>query len=330
MKIVFVALLLALSSLVSAQNTPDQPLTEIKQVNVNDGTVVTTGQSAAKPAAAPVAKTPNSVAVTDLSIKREAREFFYDEKFDIKSNLQTSNTAAPDADGRTVQVPNFSAQTEGSYSKQFGTKHVVSYSEVRGLNADIKATLLRAGYKVVQPAPNVAREKEDDSFFSLKKRILNGDFYDAEFVLHGTVVSVDSRSMKEPIQGTTDYAYKLENSIIVEFVLVNTETMQVVAAFNASGIGQDLYLGKAYANYVPNTHRVAKDLLSSFSQDAQKKLLDQLPPIQKEGGMLSNMFSGHKEDAATGDPATLKVYKPSKAGDKPAAEVKDPVTIFKK
>lgn len=330
MKIVFVAFLLTLSSLVSAQSQGDKPLTEIKQVNVNDGSVVSTSPAPVKPAAAPTPKTPNSVAVTDLSIKREVREFFYDEKFDVKSNLQTSNAAVPTEDGRTVQVPNFSAQTEGSYSKQFGTKRVVSYTEVRGMNADIKATLLRAGYKVVQPAPNVARENEDDSFFSLKKRILNGDFYDAEFVLHGTVVSVDSRSMKDHIQGTTDYAYKLENSIIVEFTLVNTETMQVVASFNAMGIGQDMYLGKSYVEYVPNRHRVTKDLLSSFSQDAQKKLLDQLPPVKQEGGILSNMFSGTKDDGAAGDPSTLRVYSPSKAGDKSAPEVKDPVTIYKK
>lgn len=329
MKIVFIALLVTLSSLVSAQSQSDKPLTEIKQVNVNDGSVVSPSAAPAKPAVA-VTKTPNSVAVTDLSIKQEVREFFYDEKFDTKSNLQTSNTAAPAADGRPVPVPNISAQTEGSYSKQYGTKRIVSYSELRGLNADIKAALIRAGYKVVQSAPNVARDNEDDNFFNLKKRILNGDFHDAEFVLHGTVVSVDSRSMKDPVQGTTDYAYKLENSIIVEFTLVNTETMQVVAAFNAMGIGQDLYLGKANANYVPNVHRVTKDLLSSFSQDSQKKLLDQLPPLNKDEGILGKVFSGSKDDPATGDPATLKVYTPSKANGKPAAEVKDPVTIYKK
>ena len=330
MKIAFVALLVSFSALTFAQSTSEKPLTEIKQVNVNDGTLVSTGQPASKPPAAPVAKTPNSVAVTDLSIKQEVRDFFYDEKFDFKSNLQTSNTTANTADGRTIPVPNVSAQYDGSYSKQFGTKRVISYSEIRGLNADIKATLLRAGYKVVQPAPNVARENEDDNFFSLKKRILNGDFYDAEFVLHGTVVSVDSRNMKEPIQGTSDYAYKLENSIIAEFTLVNTDTMQVVASFNAMGIGQDLYLGKVDANYVPNTHRIAKDLLSTFAQDAQKKLLDQLPPVQKEGGILSNLLPGKKEDAALGDPSTLKVYTPNKKGDKPAVETKDPVIIFKK
>jgi hypothetical protein len=325
MKIIFVALLVAFSSVVSAQKLEERPLGDIQPAVVNDVRVV----QAAKPASAPVPKTPNSVAVTDLSFKKEVQEFFYDEKFNYKSNLQTSNASVSVGDDKSAQFPSINANAEASYSKQFGTKRVVSYSEVRGLNADIKRSLISAGYKVIQPAPNVAaKENEDDSFFSLKKRILNGDFHDAEFVLHGTVVSVDSRATTDHIQGTSDFSYKLENAIIAEFTLVNTETMQVAASFTAMGSGQDMYLGKANVNYVPNMNRINKDLLSSFSQDAQKKLLDQLPPVKKEG-FFSNIFSS-KDEGAVGDPSTLKVYAPSKSGEKVAPEVKDPVTIYKK
>lgn len=325
MKIIFVALLVAFSSVVSAQKLEEKPLGDIQSAAGNDVRVV----QVAKPASAAVPKTLNSIAVTDLSLKKEVQDFFYDEKFNYKSNLQTSNASVSVGDDKSAQFPNVNANAEASYSKQFGTKRVVSYSEVRGLNADIKRALIVAGYKVIQSAPNVAaKENEDDSFFSLKKRILNGDFHDAEFVLHGTVVSVDSRATTDHIQGTSDFSYKLENAIIAEFTLVNTETMQVAASFTAMGNGQDMYLGKANAQYVPNMNRITKDLLSSFSQDAQKKLLDQLPPVKKEG-FLSNIFSS-KDEGAVGDTATLKVYSPSKSGDKVAPEVKDPVTIYKK
>ena len=325
MKIIFVALLVAFSSVVSAQKLEEKPLGDIQSAAGNDVRVV----QVAKPASAAVPKTLNSIAVTDLSLKKEVQDFFYDEKFNYKSNLQTSNASVSVGDDKSAQFPNVNANAEASYSKQFGTKRVVSYSEVRGLNADIKRALIVAGYKVIQSAPNVAaKENEDDSFFSLKKRILNGDFHDAEFVLHGTVVSVDSRATTDHIQGTSDFSYKLENAIIAEFTLVNTETMQVAASFTAMGNGQDMYLGKANAQYVPNMNRITKDLLSSFSQDAQKKLLDQLPPVKKEG-FLSNIFSS-KDEGAVGDPSTLKVYSPSKSGDKVAPEVKDPVTIYKK
>lgn len=326
MKIIFAALLITFASLASAQKLEEKPLGDVKPVAVNGAE---TPAPAEKPATAPIAKTPNSVAVTDLSIKREVEEFFYDEKSSTKPNLQSPYASTPAVDAPMAQLPSGQAPSEATYSKQFGTKRVVSYGEVRGLNADLKAALIRAGYKVVHVAPNVAKENEDDNFFNLKKRIANGDFHDAAYVLHGTVVSVDTRSLKEPIQGTTDYAYKFENSIVVEFVLINTESLQVSAAFNAMGAGQDLYLGKANAKYVPNTNRVTKELLSSFSQDAQKKLLDQLPPIKKEG-ILSNLFSSKEDPAAIGDPATLKVYTPSKSSDKANAEKKDPVTIYKK
>mgnify|MGYP000001618464 CR=1 FL=1 len=326
MKIIFVALLVSFSSFVSAQKLEEKPLGDIQPAAGSDVRVVSNNKSASTP----VPKTPNSVAVTDLSLKKDVQEFFYDEKFNYKSNLQTSNASMPVGEDKSAQFPNVNANAEASYSKQFGTKRVVSYSEVRGLNADIKRALITAGYKVIQPAPNVAaKENEDDSFFGLKKRILNGDFHDAEFVLHGTVVSVDSRATTDHIQGTSDFSYKLENAIIAEFTLINTETMQVVASFTAMGSGQDMYLGKANAQYVPNMNRINKDLLSSFSQDAQKKLLDQLPPVKKEGGFLSNIFSS-KDEGAVGDPATLKLYTPFKSGDKVAPEVKDPVTIYKK
>ncbi len=219
MKIIFVAFLVAFSSVVSAQKLEEKPLGDIQPAVANDARVV----SNAKLASTPVPKTPNSVAVTDLSLKKDVQEFFYDEKFNYKSNLQTSSASVPVGDDKSAQFPNINANAEASYSKQFGTKRVVSYSEVRGLNADIKRALISAGYKVIQPAPNVAaKEGEDDNFFSLKKRILNGDFHDAEFVLHGTVVSVDSRATADHIQGTSDFSYKLENSIIAEFTLVNT------------------------------------------------------------------------------------------------------------
>jgi len=326
MKIIFVALLVASSSLVSAQKLEEKPLGDLQPATGTDVRVA----PIAKSSSAAVPKTPNSVAVTDLSMKKEVQEFFYDEKFNYKSNFQASNASVQTADDKSAQFPNINANTEANYSKQFGTKRVVSYSEVRGLNADIKRALISAGYKVIQPAPNVAaKENEDDSFFSLKKRILNGDFYDAEFVLHGTLVSADSRSTTDHIQGTSDFSYRLENSIIAEFTLVNTETMQVVASFTAMGSGQEMYLGKQNVKYVPNMNRITKDLLSSFSQDAQKKLLDQLPPVKKEGGFLSNVFSS-KDEGAVGDPSTLRVYTPSKSGEKVAPEVKDPVTIYKK
>ena len=280
-----------------------------------------------------VPKIPNSVAVTDLSIKNEVKEFFYDEKFNSKASIQSNPSTPVVSDGSSnagsTQNQTINGQAETSYSKQFGTRRVISYSEVRGLNADIKSTLIKAGYKVVQAAPNVAKENENDNFFNVSERINRGDFRDAQFVLHGTITNVEVRNTRDFIQGTSDYSYRLEHSLIVEFSLINTETLQLVASFNAMGSGQDMYLGKSNTTFVPKVDRITRELLSSFSQDAQKKLMDQLPPVNKETSIL-NVFSS-KQETGVGDPSTLKVYAPGKSGG--ASQItpdKDPVIIYRK
>ena len=280
-----------------------------------------------------VPKIPNSVAVTDLSIKKEVKEFFYDEKFNSKASIQTSPSIPVVIDGSTnstsAPTQSINGQSEASYSKQFGTRRVISYSEVRGLNADIKSTLIKAGYKVVQAAPNVAKENENDNYFNVTERINRGDFRDAQFVLNGTITNVEVRNTRDFIQGTSDYSYRLEHSLIVEFTLINTETLQVVASFNAMGTGQDMYLGKSNAVFVPKVDRVTRELLSSFSQDSQKKLIDQLPPINKETSIF-NVFSS-KTEVGVGDPSTLKVYAPGKSGGgSQITPEKDPVVIYRK
>jgi hypothetical protein len=280
-----------------------------------------------------VPKIPNSVAVTDLSIKKEVKEFFYDEKFNSKASIQTnpSTPLVTDESTNSTSAPtqSINGQSEASYSKQFGTRRVISYSEVRGLNADIKSTLIKAGYKIVQAAPNVAKENENDNYFNVSERINRGDFRDAQFVLNGTITNVEVRNTRDFIQGTSDYSYRLEHSLIVEFTLINTETLQVVASFNAMGTGQDMYLGKSNAVFVPKVDRITRELLSSFSQDSQKKLIDQLPPINKETSIF-NVFSS-KPETGVGDPSTLKVYTPGKSGGgSQITQEKDPVIIYRK
>jgi hypothetical protein len=280
-----------------------------------------------------VPKIPNSVAVTDLSIKKEVKEFFYDEKFNAKASIQSTPSGPLVIDGSSnsnaSQNQTINGQSEASYSKQFGTRRVISYTEVRGLNADIKSTLIKAGYKVVLAAPNVAKENENDNYFNVSEKINRGDFKDAQFVLNGTITNVEVRNTRDFIQGTSDYSYRLEHSLIVEFTLVNTETLQVVASFNAMGTGQDMYLGKSNAIFVPKVDRITRELLSSFSQDSQKKLMDQLPPINKETSLL-NIFSS-KPEVGVGDPSTLKVYAPGKSGgSSQIAPEKDPVIIYRK
>ena len=224
------------------------------------------------------------------------------------------------------------ANSDFNYSKNFGTKRTISFGEIRGINADIKAAILKAGYKVVQSAPNVAKEKQGDEFFDLRERINRGDFGDAQYVLHGTIVNVDIRSTNDQIPGTSDFAYRLEYSILADFTLVNTETLEVSVAFNAMGSGQDIYLGKYNAKYVPKMNKITKELLVSFGQEAEKKLYEQLPNLNKKETGLAGIFSSKQQETiGVGDPSTLKVYKPGKNNDSGKEISTDiPLTVYKK
>ena len=233
---------------------------------------------------------------------------------------------------RNAKNTTVSANSEFNYSKSFGTKRTISYSEIRGINADIKAAIIKAGYKVVQAAPNIAKDQQGDDFFDIRGRINRGDFGDAQYVLHGTIVNVDVRQTSDQIAGTSDYSYRLEYSLLAEFSLVNTETLEVIAAFNASGSGQDMYLGKYNANFVPRMNKITRDLLVSFGQDAQKSLYDQLPPLNKNTGG-TGFFGGSNQQQipGVGDPSTLKVYRPGKnndSGKEPNTDI--PLTIYRK
>ena len=289
-------------------------------------------------------KIPNSIAVTDFSVKREYKDFFYDEKANAKSALNENSSLGPigsgqpSADGSPQKPLIYSgntpatANTEFNYSKSFGTRRAISYSEIRGINADIKAAIIKAGYKVVQAAPNIAKDQQGDDFFDIRGRINRGDFGDAQYVLHGTIVNVDVRQTYDQIPGTSDYSYRLEYSLLAEFSLVNTETLEIIASFNASGSGQDMYLGKYNANFVPRINKITKELLVSFGQAAQKSLYDQLLPLNKISGG-SGFFGGSNQSQApgVGDPSTLKVYRPSKnnnTGKEPNSDI--PLTIYRK
>ena len=296
----------------------------------------------------PRPKIPNSIAVTDFSVKNEYQEFFYDEKASSKNSFNGNSNVGPTGglvgspvDGSTPQVQNtvtysgtstVTANSDFNYSKNFGTKRTISFGEIRGINADIKAAILKAGYKVVQSAPNVAKEKQGDEFFDLRERINRGDFGDAQYVLHGTIVNVDIRSTNDQIPGTSDFAYRLEYSILADFTLVNTETLEVSVAFNAMGSGQDIYLGKYNAKYVPKMNKITKELLVSFGQEAEKKLYEQLPNLNKKETGLAGIFSSKQQETiGVGDPSTLKVYKPGKNNDSGKEISTDiPLTVYKK
>ena len=330
-------------------------------------TVIPLESAASLPAVQARTVTPNSVAVLELGVRKEHRDFFYDEKLDRKSTFKGSNqvgvegrppatnsgadsdfgtssnsqmlrqanitnTASRDGSIRIASSTTVDSQTDLAYSKQFGFKKSVSYTELRGLMVDIRGALSSAGYAVRFVNPSNARQMEQGPVLTFQERLLTGEFGDAEFVLIPNIVDVGRRLTKEPIQGSKDYSNRLELNLIAEFSMVDTKDMKVVAAFNAYGNGADMYIGRDSATFVPDSARISKDLITSFGEDAKRKLLAQMPKPQEK------TFFGSKQTPANsfeGDPKTLKVYRSSETSEKSNSDgskestKKDTIQIFK-
>jgi hypothetical protein len=311
-------------------------------------TVIPLESAASLPAVQARTVTPNSVAVLELGVRREHRDFFYDEKLDRKTTFKGSNqvgvdgrppaansgtdsdsgmpsnsqmlrqanvtnTASRDGSIRIASSATVDSQSDLSYSKQFGFKKSVSYTELRGLMVDLRGALSSAGYAVRFVNSTNTKQMEQGPVLTFQERLLTGEFGDAEFVLIPNIVDVGRRLTKEPIQGSKDYSNRLELSLVAEFSMVDTKDMKVVAAFNAYGNGTDMYIGRESATFVPDTARISRDLISSFGEDTKRKLLAQLPKSQEK------TFFGTKETPANsfeGDPKTLKVYRSTETSEK--------------
>jgi hypothetical protein len=330
-------------------------------------TVIPLESAASLPAAQARTVTPNSVAVLELGVRREHRDFFYDEKLDRKTTFKGSNqvgvdgrppaansgadsdsgmpsnsqmlrqanvtnTASGDGSIRIASSTTVESQSDLSYSKQFGFKKSVSYTELRGLMVDLRGALSSAGYAVRFVNPSNTKQMEQSPALTFQERLLTGEFGDAEFVLIPNIVNVGRRLTKEPIQGSKDYSNRLELNLVAEFSMVDTKDMKVVAAFNAYGNGTDMYIGRDSATFVPDTARISRDLVSSFGEDAKRKLLAQLPKPQEK------TFFGTKDNPANsfeGDPKTLKVYRSTETSEKSNSDgskestKKEAIQIFK-
>jgi hypothetical protein len=291
---------------------------------------------------------PNSIAVDEIVIKREYREFFYDEKLKASSTFKgqekngfgISSPGAPaakkeapayDTPARQAAFRNIDEQSDSTYgrasafasnetsveasesvdySKSFGFKKTVSYAELRGLLADIRSTLVEMGYVVIRPKP-VDLPKENESPMSLADRVQNGDFYDAEFVLVPKVVNAMGHSSREKIQGTRDFSNRLDVSLVVEITIFSPRTNEVLASFNVQGLGADMYLGDASASFVPNRPRILSELFASFSADARRNIRKQLPVVAKssQGSQVSTPAEAERiKSEVEADSTTLKIY----------------------
>jgi len=213
------------------------------------------------------------IAVTDLSYEQKVAQHFV--KYDYHSSASANQSAAGGAAGYSG---NAQAQSEQSEHLETGTEEIIDRGEMRKFTADIKGEMIKTGlYRVVQGKPWT--KKDTDTLYDIIDRIKEGYYPNADYVLFGSVNSVDFNNDVNPIQGSNAINHSLSVELMVEFSLINTRTYEVVAAFSARGEGSDAKLvNSADATVNLSRSKAMGELSHSLGEEVAKQLVDQFAP----------------------------------------------------
>lgn len=218
------------------------------------------------------------IAVADLTYKDTVREHFSYAAGYTKSSSRASMSAR-DSDFSSSERASASQRHEAAFVQASGTTTRIEYGELRKFTADLKGELIRSrAFRLAQARP-YTDAKPNEQIFDIINRIKRGAFPGADYVLFGTVSSVEWRNDQQPVQDTrnTMLLYSLE--LGVDFSLINTKTYQVHAAFSAVGEGSDSKIWSAGARLTPNRARVMQDVSRSLAEEALQQIDAQFKPL---------------------------------------------------
>lgn len=199
------------------------------------------------------------IAVTDMAFQERVEQYIH--TVSASSNLQ---------------VNRYSASGSASYDEYESRTSYIEQGELRKFSGDIKGEILKSGmFQLVQGTPYTASSKED--VYDVIKRIKNGNFKGADYVLFGTVSDIDFRQDVGEIANTDSHSAILGLTLVADFSLINTRTFEVTSAFTAMGEGQDTKLVNGRDIKVSlNRGRVVRDVSKSIGMDVARQLREQL------------------------------------------------------
>ena len=239
------------------------------------------------------------IAVPDLAYKKEVRSFFYFEGASAQSNRQSSisRSSSPNdnrerayADG--MQTGSFVTKTDrgmnlnfdssvassssSNYVKTFGEQIQIEYSELLGMSGEVRGALLQSGFQLTQTRPVIARPDETHEFFDIVRRIREGEFENADYVLFGVIGLIQNRVVNDPIPNTTKFTKKTEVSMLVDYSLVDTYTLVVKSAFTANVLANDTRLMDFNSpTYPPDVARMLGDISKKLSTQVTQRMTEQ-------------------------------------------------------
>ncbi len=271
-----------------------------------------------------------TIAVTHLAYEERVQEHFEVARIRRHSN-SSSNHLGMSA----------SQQTTGTYAA--GTYSYLEQTELRHFTADLKGAMLRGGgirliqgrdfdagaprsskgeqvLHQLQTGKTPAKPVRQPSVSDIITRIKGGEFAGADYVLFGTLSSIQFRDELSPLQGTTNASSLFSLDLVSDFSLISTRTHEIKASFSAQGNGQDVKLISNQGDVVaPNRGKVIRETSQTLAQSAYGQLLEQL-------GLTSSMPVGYMQ---SGNPSLNTPSSHVSPDTQPPAAEQTPVMVFK-
>jgi len=229
--------------------------------------------------------------------------------YDALKYGQSSQPTHFEKEGIPVPFTKSIAVTDISYSKITGEDQKKEYGEIRGVSGSIKGMLIKAGFKVLQGVPNSAVADQNDDYFDINNRIKSGVFEGADYVLYGVLTEQTRNHLSAPITETQNTMAIHTLDVAVDFSLIDTKSLQVVASFVAMGSGSDSRIDGQVEGYEPNQARMMKQVSDSLAENVAYQLGNQDFVMTAGKPLLSESRVIPGTDKTRNDESGLKVYK---------------------
>lgn len=226
---------------------------------------------------------PPRVAVTDLAYEERVSEYFRVVSASSKSSLRASGRESErDSDDAYSRRSSGSlnARSESNYSSTEGTYSYIDRGEMRKFTADIKGGLIKSGrFELVQGKP-FTDTKHTEKLYDIIARIKQGMYPGADYVLFGSINSIEFRQEANPIDHTNTVSHTLSLELVGEFSLINTRNYAIKSSFSAMGTGQDVKLLTSQGGRVVlNRGKVVSEVSRSLGEDVARQVEEQLTGV---------------------------------------------------
>jgi hypothetical protein len=239
------------------------------------------------------------VAVTDLAYEERVSEYFRVVSASEKSSLRASGRESEresDYGYARRSSGSLNARSESNYYEAEGTYSYIDRGELRKFTADVKGEMLKSGrFQLVQGRP-FNDSKHTEKLYDIIARIKQGSYPGADYVLFGSINSIEFRQEANPVQHTDTVSHTLSLELVGEFSLISTRNYTVKASFSAMGTGQDVkLLSSRGGRVVLNRGKVVSEVSKSLGEDVARQLDEQLGGVSSDDSRGDSSYRVREE-----------------------------------